>query len=98
MRGKDGVSTNVEPRLFGPGTGVVLSRILSIRITSYNVCYTKLLRLDRNRNNVVLSRRAYLEEEQAEQRHAFLDRVRARAPSDLYRDEILHRIEHAVES
>ncbi|MGH8874760.1 MAG: S1 RNA-binding domain-containing protein, partial [Acidimicrobiia bacterium] len=31
--------------------------------------------LDRNRNNVVLSRRAYLEEEQAEQRQAFLDEL-----------------------
>jgi small subunit ribosomal protein S1 len=33
----------------------------------------KVIELDRNRNNVVLSRRAYLEEEQAEQRAAFLD-------------------------
>ena len=33
----------------------------------------KVIELDRNRNNVVLSRRAYLEEEQAEQRTAFLD-------------------------
>ena len=31
------------------------------------------IELDRNRNNVVLSRRAYLEEEQAEHRQAFLD-------------------------
>jgi small subunit ribosomal protein S1 len=31
--------------------------------------------LDKNRNNVVLSRRAYLEEEQAEQRQAFLDEL-----------------------
>jgi small subunit ribosomal protein S1 len=32
----------------------------------------KVIELDKNRNNVVLSRRAYLEEEQAEQRQAFL--------------------------
>jgi len=33
----------------------------------------KVIELDRNRNNVVLSRRAYLEEQQAEERQAFLD-------------------------
>jgi small subunit ribosomal protein S1 len=40
----------------------------------------KVIELDRNRNNVVLSRRAYLEEEQAEQRHAFLAELK---PGDL---------------
>ena len=32
----------------------------------------KVIELDKNRNNVVLSRRAFLEEAQAEQRQAFL--------------------------
>jgi small subunit ribosomal protein S1 len=36
----------------------------------------KVIELDKNRNNVVLSRRAYLEEEQAEQRQAFLDELK----------------------
>jgi len=36
------------------------------------VIEAKVIELDKNRNNVVLSRRAHLEEEQAEQRQAFL--------------------------
>ena len=33
----------------------------------------KIIELDKNRNNVVLSRRAFLEETQKEQREEFLD-------------------------
>jgi small subunit ribosomal protein S1 len=48
----------------------------------------KVIELDKNRNNVVLSRRAYLEEEQAEQRQAFLDGL---APGEI-RDGVVSSV------
>ena len=36
----------------------------------------KIIELDKNRNNVVLSRRAWLEETQKEQREEFLDNLK----------------------
>ena len=49
--------------------------------TSAQTLEAKVIELDKNRNNVVLSRRAYLEEEQAEQRQAFLDELQGRGRS-----------------
>ena len=53
------------------GTTVVLIGLL--RSFEPRDIEAKVIELDRNRNNVVLSRRSYLEEQQAEERQAFLD-------------------------
>jgi small subunit ribosomal protein S1 len=59
-------------RGFLPASLVDLRRVRDLQPFVGETIEAKVIELDRNRNNVVLSRRAYLEEEQAEQRQAFL--------------------------
>jgi small subunit ribosomal protein S1 len=59
---------------------VELRRVRDLQPYVGTALEAKVIELDKNRNNVVLSRRAYLEEEQQEQRQAFLD---ALAPGEI---------------
>jgi small subunit ribosomal protein S1 len=69
---KGGLIVDIGLRGFLPASLVDLRRVRDLQPFVSQTIEAKVIELDRNRNNVVLSRRAYLEEEQAEQRHAFL--------------------------
>ena len=69
---KGGLIVDIGLRGFLPASLVDLRRVRDLQPFVGEAIEAKVIELDRNRNNVVLSRRAYLEEEQAEQRHAFL--------------------------
>ena len=69
---KGGLIVDIGLRGFLPASLVDLRRVRDLQPFIGEMIEAKVIELDRNRNNVVLSRRAYLEEEQAEQRHAFL--------------------------
>ena len=69
---KGGLIVDIGLRGFLPASLVDLRRVRDLQPFVGESIEAKVIELDRNRNNVVLSRRAYLEEEQAEQRHAFL--------------------------
>ena len=70
---KGGLIVDIGLRGFLPASLVDLRRVRDLDPFVGQEIEAKVIELDRNRNNVVLSRRAYLEEEQAEQRQAFLD-------------------------
>ena len=70
---KGGLIVDIGLRGFLPASLVDLRRVRDLDPFIGTEIEAKVIELDRNRNNVVLSRRAYLEEEQAEQRTAFLD-------------------------
>jgi small subunit ribosomal protein S1 len=70
---KGGLIVDIGLRGFLPASLVELRRVRDLQPYVGNPLEAKVIELDKNRNNVVLSRRAYLEEEQAEQRQAFLD-------------------------
>ncbi len=70
---KGGLIVDIGLRGFLPASLVDLRRVRDLDPFIGTQIEAKVIELDRNRNNVVLSRRAYLEEEQAEQRTAFLD-------------------------
>ena len=70
---KGGLIVDIGLRGFLPASLVDLRRVRDLDPFIGTEIEAKVIELDRNRNNVVLSRRAYLEEEQAEQRAAFLD-------------------------
>ena len=69
---KGGLIVDIGLRGFLPASLVDLRRVRDLQPFVGEAIEAKVIELDRNRNNVVLSRRAYLEEEQSEQRHAFL--------------------------
>ncbi|KAA3638865.1 MAG: 30S ribosomal protein S1 [Armatimonadetes bacterium] len=69
---KGGLIVDIGLRGFLPASLVDLRRVRDLQPFVGETIEAKVIELDRNRNNVVLSRRAYLEEEQAEQRQAFL--------------------------
>lgn len=69
---KGGLIVDIGLRGFLPASLVDLRRVRDLQPFVGQSIEAKVIELDRNRNNVVLSRRAHLEEEQAEQRHAFL--------------------------
>lgn len=69
---KGGLIVDIGLRGFLPASLVDLRRVRDLHPFVGQDITAKVIELDRNRNNVVLSRRAYLEEEQAEQRQAFL--------------------------
>jgi len=77
---KGGLIVDIGLRGFLPASLVDLRRVRDLHPFVGEVIEAKVIELDKNRNNVVLSRRAFLEEAQAEQRHAFLDELR---PGDL---------------
>ena len=70
---KGGLIVDIGLRGFLPASLVDLRRVRDLDPFIGTEIEAKVIELDRNRNNVVLSRRAYLEEEQAEQRGKFLD-------------------------
>lgn len=70
---KGGLIVDIGLRGFLPASLVDLRRVRDLEQFVNEEIVAKVIELDRNRNNVVLSRRAYLEEEKAEQRTAFLD-------------------------
>jgi small subunit ribosomal protein S1 len=69
---KGGLIVDIGLRGFLPASLVDLRRVRDLHPFIGETIEAKVIELDKNRNNVVLSRRAYLEETQAEQRHAFL--------------------------
>jgi len=70
---KGGLIVDIGLRGFLPASLVELRRVRDLQPYIGESIDAKVIELDRNRNNVVLSRRAYLEEQQAEERQAFLD-------------------------
>ena len=70
---KGGLIVDIGLRGFLPASLVELRRVRDLDPYVGQDIEAKVIELDRNRNNVVLSRRAWLEEAQAEQRQAFLD-------------------------
>ncbi len=70
---KGGLIVDIGLRGFLPASLVELRRVRDLEPYVGQEIEAKVIELDRNRNNVVLSRRAYLEEMQAEERQAFLD-------------------------
>ncbi len=70
---KGGLIVDIGLRGFLPASLVDLRRVRDLQPFVGETIEAKVIELDKNRNNVVLSRRAFLEEAQAEQRQAFLD-------------------------
>ncbi|MGA7280617.1 MAG: 30S ribosomal protein S1 [Acidimicrobiia bacterium] len=70
---KGGLIVDIGLRGFLPASLVDLRRVRDLDPFIGETIIAKVIELDRARNNVVLSRRAYLEEAQAEERNAFLD-------------------------
>ncbi|NNF63928.1 MAG: 30S ribosomal protein S1, partial [Acidimicrobiia bacterium] len=69
---KGGLIVDIGLRGFLPASLVDLRRVRDLHPYIGEDIEAKVIELDKNRNNVVLSRRAFLEEAQAEQRQAFL--------------------------
>jgi small subunit ribosomal protein S1 len=73
---KGGLIVDIGLRGFLPASLVELRRVRDLQPYVGRVIEAKILELDKNRNNVVLSRRAYLEETQKEQREDFLHNLK----------------------
>ncbi len=73
---KGGLIVDIGLRGFLPASLVELRRVRDLQPYVGRVIEAKIIELDRNRNNVVLSRRAWLEEAQKEQRGDFLVNLR----------------------
>ncbi len=73
---KGGLILDIGLRGFLPASLVELRRVRDLQPYVGRVLQAKIIELDKNRNNVVLSRRAYLEETQREQREEFLANLR----------------------
>jgi small subunit ribosomal protein S1 len=69
---KGGLILDIGLRGFLPASLVDLRKVKDLHSYLGQVLECKIIELDRNRNNVVLSRKAYLEEAQREARSAFL--------------------------
>ena len=69
---KGGLILDIGLRGFLPASLVELRRVRDLQPYIGRSLEAKIIELDKNRNNVVLSRRAYLEETQKEQREDFL--------------------------
>ncbi|MBA2282354.1 MAG: 30S ribosomal protein S1, partial [Acidimicrobiia bacterium] len=69
---KGGLILDIGLRGFLPASLVELRRVRDLQPYVGKVLEAKIIELDKNRNNVVLSRRAWLEETQKEQRDEFL--------------------------
>jgi len=69
---KGGLIVDIGLRGFLPASLVELRRVRELQPYIGRMIEAKIIELDRNRNNVVLSRRAWLEEAQKEQRGDFL--------------------------
>jgi small subunit ribosomal protein S1 len=85
---KGGLIVDIGLRGFLPASLIDLRRVRDLDPFIGETITAKVIELDRARNNVVLSRRAYLEEAQAEERQAFLD--------DLHEGEIREGVVSSV--
>ena len=72
---KGGLIVDIGLRGFLPASLIDLRRVRDLEPFLGQQIEAKVIELDRTRNNVVLSRRAHLEEAQAEQRQEFLDNL-----------------------
>ncbi|HUP69729.1 MAG TPA: 30S ribosomal protein S1 [Acidimicrobiales bacterium] len=73
---KGGLILDIGLRGFLPASLVELRRVRDLLPYVGRTLEAKIIELDKNRNNVVLSRRAWLEETQKEQREEFLDNLK----------------------
>ena len=73
---KGGLIVDIGLRGFLPASLVELRRVRDLQPYVGKVLQAKIIELDKNRNNVVLSRRAYLEETQKEARDGFLSNLK----------------------
>jgi small subunit ribosomal protein S1 len=73
---KGGLIVDIGLRGFLPASLVELRRVRELQPYVGREIEAKIIELDRNRNNVVLSRRAWLEEAQREQRGEFLEHLK----------------------
>ena len=73
---KGGLIVDIGLRGFLPASLVDLRRVRDLQPYVGSTVEAKIIELDKNRNNVVLSRRAWLEETQKEQREEFLDNLK----------------------
>jgi len=73
---KGGLIMDIGLRGFLPASLVELRRVRDLQPYVGKELDAKIIELDKNRNNVVLSRRAWLEETQREQREEFLDNLK----------------------
>jgi len=73
---KGGLILDIGLRGFLPASLVDLRRVRDLHQFVGQELEAKIIELDRNRNNVVLSRRAFLEESQSETRKQFLESLR----------------------
>ena len=73
---KGGLIVDIGLRGFLPASLVDLRRVRDLQPFVGSKVEAKIIELDKNRNNVVLSRRAWLEETQKEQREEFLDNLK----------------------
>jgi len=70
---KGGLIVDIGVRGFLPASLIDVRRVKELNSYIGEEIEAKILELDRQRNNIVLSRKAYLEEEQSEERQGFLD-------------------------
>jgi small subunit ribosomal protein S1 len=73
---KGGLIVDIGLRGFLPASLVELRRVRDLQPYVGKTVQAKIIELDKNRNNVVLSRRAYLEETQKEARDEFLTNLK----------------------
>ncbi|MBV1893367.1 MAG: S1 RNA-binding domain-containing protein, partial [Ilumatobacteraceae bacterium] len=73
---KGGLIVDIGLRGFLPASLVELRRVRDLAPYIGETVHAKIIELDKNRNNVVLSRRAYLEENQKETRDQFLNNLK----------------------
>ncbi len=73
---KGGLIVDIGLRGFLPASLVELRRVRDLAPYIGTTVHAKIIELDKNRNNVVLSRRAYLEENQKETRDQFLTNLK----------------------
>src|SRR3954462_12093680 len=73
---KGGLILDIGRRGLLPAALVELRRVRDLQPYVGRTLEAKIIELDKNRNNVVLSRRAWLEETQKEQREAFLENLK----------------------
>src|SRR5487761_1768440 len=73
---KGGLILDIGPRGFLPASLVEMRRVRDLQPYVGREIEAKIIELDKNRNNVVLSRRAWLEQTQSEVRHTFLNTLR----------------------
>src|SRR3978361_2435504 len=72
---KGGLITDIGLRGFLPASLVEMRRVRHLQPYVGKVLEAKIIELDKNRNNVVLSRRAWLEQTQSEGRSEFLNKL-----------------------